>query len=103
MSSIRMVFVLIITVGLLGAIWEELPVLLKAQIIDSASKFDLKDQTFANLIYGLSLLGVQWEYLDSELKGCLLNALKSDQTFSVYVPQHIANTIWVNECKFSLL
>lgn len=58
---------------------------------------DLQDQTFANLIYGLSLLGVQWEFMDSKLKACIVKALTLDLTFNIYVPQHIANTIWVNK------
>lgn len=68
---------------------------MKSEIIESASKADLMDQTFSNMIYGLSLLGLQWEFMDADLKNSITRALATDRTFSLKVSQHVANTIWV--------
>jgi hypothetical protein len=78
----------------MGAQWSELPDDVKAILVATSSKVTLKDQTFSNMIYGLSLLGVEWQFLEEELRDNLLQALDDDDTFTGNVPQHVANSIW---------
>jgi hypothetical protein len=83
------------SLGMLGATWERLPARIRYALMLAAKSCSLRDQTISNVIYGLSLLKVQWASLDTEFRDILLDSMSQKDAYAKDTSsQHIANTIW---------
>lgn len=82
------------SLGLMGASWERLPAKIKDTFRMSMEGKSLRDQTISNVVYGMSLLQVEWALLTPEFRTVLCETLAQSDAFKDDIPQHISNVIW---------
>jgi len=82
------------SMGLLGAVWDELPSAFGHQITKATILKPLNDQQFSNTLYGLSLMQAKWVAFHPTMREALVNNLANTSVFQEDVPQHVSNSIW---------
>jgi hypothetical protein len=82
------------SLGMLEAGWENLPREVRMSLTGSITGQTLVDQALSNVIYGLSLMQVEWSTMDPLLRSSICRYLENDKALAVPIPQHTANTIW---------
>jgi hypothetical protein len=85
---------MVYSLGMLGAQVGSLPAEVCRHVVSSARQSPLTDQTLSNTLYGLSLMGAEWDTLSTDLRDTLLASLASPTAFLHDTPQHVTNTLW---------
>lgn len=84
----------IYSLGVCGAVWTQLPSTFRNILISSLESCAIVDQTLSNIVYGFSLMKIDWYLSEESLRNVILNALSDPNAFGLMQSQHIGNTIW---------
>ena len=84
----------IYSLGMMEVDWQSLPARIKYLLIEASTHIQLRDQTLSNVIYGLSLMGVRWGFMETSLREAIQHNLEKNNAFGHDTPQHVSNSLW---------